>query len=65
MGPKSRNAKLASDGKPQKEVVGKHVQYIGVGNSWYVCPVCSRSFRRGFFWEDGQRNGCSQVCIKS
>lgn len=65
MGPKSRNAKLASDGKPQKEVIGTHVRYIGMGNKWYNCPHCSRRFLRGFFWESAGKSGCTQRCLKT
>lgn len=65
MGPKNRNAKLASDGKQKNATIGKHVKYIGMGDKWYVCPTCSRKFLRGFFWEEGDKNGCSQRCLKN
>lgn len=65
MGPKNRNAKMATDVKQKNEVVGKHIKYIGMGNSWYVCPHCERKFLRGFFWESDGKNGCSQTCLKA
>jgi DNA-directed RNA polymerase subunit RPC12/RpoP len=56
-------AKIASNAKSKNETIGKHVRYIGMGNKWYVCPTCSRKFLRGFFWEDGDKNGCTQRCL--
>lgn len=56
-------AKIASNAKSKNETIGKHVRYIGMGDKWYVCPTCSRKFLRGFFWEDGDKNGCTQRCL--
>lgn len=57
-------AKLASNEKQKNETIGKHIRYIGMGDKFYSCPTCSREFRRGFFWEEGVKNGCSQSCLK-
>ena len=65
MGPKNRNAKMATDVKSKNAIVGKHVRYIGMGDRWYICPSCNNQFLRGFFWEEGEVNGCSQQCLKS
>ena len=65
MGPKNRNAKLGSDAKAKNQTIGKHVRYIGLGNNWFVCPNCNRRFLRGFFWEENEKQGCTQTCLKA
>lgn len=66
MGPRNKNAKIASDPKSQKKLVGKSVKYIASGSAArYVCQVCNRSFKRGFFLEEGDKNACTRRCLTS
>ena len=56
MGPRNKNAKIASDPKNQKKLIGKSIKYIASGSALrYICPVCNRSFKRGFFVEEGDK----------
>jgi len=61
MGPRNKTSHGITN---KNETVGKHVRFIGMGGNWYNCPQCNRKFARGFFWEEGDKNGCSQTCLK-
>lgn len=49
----------------KNETIGTHVKYVGLGGKWYYCPTCNRRFLRGFYWESGSANGCTQACLKA
>lgn len=61
---RAKRAKLASDGKNIKDLVGHPVRYLGLGDKRYCCPSCCRTFSRGFYYEEGTKNGCSRQCLE-
>jgi transposase-like protein len=61
----TKRAKLASDGKAKKNLIGDHVRYLGLGGKRYECPVCNRTFSRGFYYQQNSQNGCTRVCLES
>lgn len=66
MGPRNRNAKIASDPKLEKKLIGKSVRYIASGSAApYVCKVCNRSFKRGIFYETDNANACTRRCLST
>lgn len=66
MGPRNRNAKIASDPKLEKKLIGKSVRYIASGSAApYVCKVCDRSFKRGMFYETDSVNACTRRCLST
>jgi len=66
MGPRNKNAKIANDPKNEKKLIGKSVKYIASGSApAYVCQVCSRSFKRGFFYEQDNSNACTRRCLST
>lgn len=60
----TKRAKLASDGKTKKDLIGNHVRYVGLGGKCYSCPTCDRTFSRGFYYQEGQQTGCTRVCLE-
>lgn len=62
---KAKRAKLASDGKVEKNLMGNHVRYVGLGGKRYVCPSCNRAFSRGFYYENNGKTGCKRFCLQS
>jgi len=66
MGPRNRNAKIVSDPKNEKKLIGKAVKYVASGSApSYDCPVCGRFFKRGFFYEDSDKNACTRRCLST
>ena len=61
---KGKRAKLASDSKSKKDLIGSHVLFMGLGGQRYVCPNCNRSFIRGFYYEADGQTGCTRRCLK-
>lgn len=64
MGPKKSPKPGVAPAKTNQQV-GKIVKYIGLFGRTYTCSVCNRVFKRGFFWEQGVVNACSQTCLKT
>lgn len=60
---KGKRAKLSSDSKNKKDLVGTHVRYMGLGGVSYICPSCRRSFIRGFYYEADGKTGCTRGCL--
>lgn len=58
-------AKLASDSKKIKPLLGRKVLYVGLGKGVVnICPKCNSETSRGMVSEYQNKVYCSELCVK-
>lgn len=58
-------AKVASNEKVKQNLIGSPVLYIGNSSKHFNCPVCGRTFIKGFFYEEKGKSACSRTCLET
>ena len=58
-------AKLATDAKKIKKLIGEKVLYVGLGKGVVnVCPQCESETSRGMVSRYDNKFFCSEICVK-
>lgn len=61
--PKQSKAAVKDDPVKVKVLLGKAIQYIGMGGKTFSCPSCNRTFSKGIVYDHKNSMYCSRSCI--
>lgn len=57
-------AKVASNEKVVKVLIGNPIMYFGSTDNPFNCPICSRGIVKGIIYEKDSKKACSRNCLE-